>query len=103
MFSGFKYRLAKNKVLMSLEVKGVLSKGKSKLMRDIMYNDMNKELGIDCIKQNLTNKYQCVAFVFARLQYLYEKNPRNDLSSYDWYYPTTVSYTHLTLPTILLV
>ena len=33
----------------------------------------------------MVNKYQCAAIVFVRLQSLYDKNPRNGLTSYEWY------------------
>ena len=46
MFSGFKYRVAKNLAVMGIEQKGYIDAATSQLMRQTAYNDMNKEYGI---------------------------------------------------------
>ena len=87
MFSGFKYRVAKNLAVMGIEQKGYIDAATSQLMRQTAYNDMNKEYGISLIKQGVVeNKFAAAAAVFARL-YLstLQKSFDERISSDNWF------------------
>jgi hypothetical protein len=85
MFSAFKYRTAKNFVLMKLSQDGHLAGQTTDLMREIAGNPANLQYGLSMLKSGIAkDKYSAAAAVFARLACLYESSPRNGLTDLEW-------------------
>lgn len=85
MFEGIRATFAKNRVLMELAHEGLIDKRLEPLMRSIAGNDANLSYAVELLRQNAVKcKYTAAAAVFARLSVLYERNPINGISAYDW-------------------
>ena len=86
MFEGFKYRVAKNHVLLALEQKGLISSGEHEHMKTVSYNKNNKEYGIEALRSGAcADKYSAAAAVFARLSIVADRaGSSTNLSSEQW-------------------
>lgn len=85
MFNGFKFTFAKNRVIMEIVHYGLVYKHLEPLMRDIAGNAANRGYAVSLLGQGAAKcKYSAAAAVFARLSALYEENPCNGLTAYDW-------------------
>lgn len=85
MLDGFKFTFAKNRVITELVHQGLVYKQLESVMKDIAGNTANRGFARSLMSQGATKcKYSAAAAVFARLSALYEKNPCNGLTAYDW-------------------
>jgi len=84
VFSGFKYRVAKNLVLLEMERDGLLDAETRKRMSEIMFSAANRQFGRQAISTKVAkDKYSAAALVFSRL------------AAFEMYKPSTSGVSHL--------
>lgn len=85
MFSGFKYRMAKNLVLLEMERDGHVDADTRKMMSEIMAGAANSRFGRQLISTGVAqDKYSAAAVVFARLAAFEMHKPKNLVSLPLW-------------------
>lgn len=85
MFSGYKYRHAKNWVLIEMENSGQLDTHSRKLMAQIAGSPANVQFGRQLIASRVaSNKYAAAAVVFARIVAFERATPKNGIPSDIW-------------------
>lgn len=85
MFSGFKFRTAKNLALMQMELRGIVTKEKLNEMRFIAGAGANAVLGKTLISTGAaTSKHAAAAAVFARIADAAQRSPTGNVSADDW-------------------
>ena len=85
MFEGFRFRMAKNTVILTLERDGIVSKPIARQMAAIAGNGANFSFGKSLLKSGVAfTKYAAAAVVFARLAVYAREKQKGEVTFDDW-------------------
>lgn len=92
MFSGFKFRMAKNSALIQMEVRGRITKEKQREMSFVAGAEPNATFGKALIASGTAlTSHAAAAAVFARIAAAAERNPSGQITADDWALATRVA------------